>query len=595
MEQQGKGNKLGNAMQMAGSALARKAGKKIGAKVVHFIFVTCAPWSYLAVLILFLLFIMAAIISQVPFASEFGVGDEFDNSSNAMGIEEMELNEFMIEDMLLVVHPQKPKMYLHLENNSYPRNFFGEHEIYETTETITDGVMPNDYYYYDGNEKPHYLETNVIPMESYSAPFRTFYELFAITDIMMDQANTEDPSIPSDVFSNLKTEFEYTFDCKETINPSTGNLMLEDVENYDYYENYYSNIFTTTTKYVDNQLMETTYTITRRLERVPKPYVYVADTSFFTYTFLFHEKEVIEETRYNDNYRYDFDYKADEDGEYVYFAGGYGSEFAYGIWLEDVHGIDPDTVDMSLETHYKKVLVEYYEDSVITGKTDTYMLQKLVAKNQRVPGWIEGLKYEKPIKVEDIENMASLGSALPDSYEFVSEVASWLGKSFKVNGRMISSSLKGDTGNYKVISDDSEILFPIKFDNGSEKIFNLTSLFGYRDSPIDGAYEFHTGIDIAAPLGTPILAADEGIVVLADWVSGYGWTIVMEHPDGKRTLYGHCSGLIAKTNEEVLKGDVIALVGSTGDSTGNHLHFEVQKNGKAVDPLFYLNIEKVSK
>jgi len=98
----------------------------------------------------------------------------------------------------------------------------------------------------------------------------------------------------------------------------------------------------------------------------------------------------------------------------------------------------------------------------------------------------------------------------------------------------------------------------------------------------------HTGIDIAAPKGTPIKASDGGTVVFAGTQNGYGKLIIIDHKNGYKTYYGHCSSLVAKKGQKVAKGTVVAKVGSTGRSTGNHLHFEVRKNNVPLNPSKYV-------
>lgn len=107
----------------------------------------------------------------------------------------------------------------------------------------------------------------------------------------------------------------------------------------------------------------------------------------------------------------------------------------------------------------------------------------------------------------------------------------------------------------------------------------LTSGFGWRGR------EFHLGLDLAAPKGTAIVAADDGTVVEAGWDGGYGYAVRIDHGEGKLvTLYGHLSSIAVKQGQTVKKGDVIGYEGSTGRSTGPHLHFEIWRDGKAVDP-----------
>jgi murein DD-endopeptidase MepM/ murein hydrolase activator NlpD len=116
----------------------------------------------------------------------------------------------------------------------------------------------------------------------------------------------------------------------------------------------------------------------------------------------------------------------------------------------------------------------------------------------------------------------------------------------------------------------------------------VTSGFGYRIHPILGKRLLHTGIDIAAGSGTAIWAADSGKVIYATWSGGYGNTVAIDHGGGISTLYAHQSSMAVSYGQTVSKGEVIGYVGSTGYSTGPHLHFEVRVNGTPVDPMGYL-------
>lgn len=113
----------------------------------------------------------------------------------------------------------------------------------------------------------------------------------------------------------------------------------------------------------------------------------------------------------------------------------------------------------------------------------------------------------------------------------------------------------------------------------------ISSGFGVRHDPLHGRVKRHTGVDIAAPQGTPIAAAAAGKVVFAGRRGGYGNLVEIEHADGQRTRYAHTARLLVKAGDEVKPGQTIATVGSTGRSTGPHLHFEVNKDGTRVDPL----------
>lgn len=115
----------------------------------------------------------------------------------------------------------------------------------------------------------------------------------------------------------------------------------------------------------------------------------------------------------------------------------------------------------------------------------------------------------------------------------------------------------------------------------------ITSPYGYRPHPISGVKKLHRGIDIGAGMGTNVLAADSGTVVTAGWNNSYGYYITINHGSGLVTLYAHNSKLLVSKGDKVSKGQVIAKCGSTGNSTGPHIHFEVQVNGKLQNPMNY--------
>jgi murein DD-endopeptidase MepM/ murein hydrolase activator NlpD len=118
----------------------------------------------------------------------------------------------------------------------------------------------------------------------------------------------------------------------------------------------------------------------------------------------------------------------------------------------------------------------------------------------------------------------------------------------------------------------------------------ISSGYGTRIHPITGVKKKHTGVDFAAPQGTDIHAAEDGVVIVAEWWSGYGNTVIIDHGDNVWTLYGHIrnGGIKVEKGQQVKKGEKIAEVGSTGNSTGPHCHFEVRINGNPVDPMPYL-------
>jgi murein DD-endopeptidase MepM/ murein hydrolase activator NlpD len=115
----------------------------------------------------------------------------------------------------------------------------------------------------------------------------------------------------------------------------------------------------------------------------------------------------------------------------------------------------------------------------------------------------------------------------------------------------------------------------------------ITSPFGDRMHPILGYVRFHAGLDFGADYGSPIFAANSGTVILAGWYSGYGQAVIIDHGGGITTLYGHTSDLYVSEGQTVKRGEPIATIGSSGFSTGPHLHFEVRANGEPVNPINY--------
>ena len=116
----------------------------------------------------------------------------------------------------------------------------------------------------------------------------------------------------------------------------------------------------------------------------------------------------------------------------------------------------------------------------------------------------------------------------------------------------------------------------------------ITSEFGWRYHPIYHTQKYHSGVDIGASYGATIVAADGGTVIYSGWMSGYGYLVQISHGNGYVTYYGHNSSLLVSVGDHVYKGQQIARMGSTGNSTGNHCHFEVRYNGVPKNPLNYL-------
>ena len=117
---------------------------------------------------------------------------------------------------------------------------------------------------------------------------------------------------------------------------------------------------------------------------------------------------------------------------------------------------------------------------------------------------------------------------------------------------------------------------------------SLSSPFGWRIHPISGRSRFHSGIDIPASYGSAIIAPENGVVISAGWQGGYGKAIIIDHGGGLSTLFGHTSAIYVSTGQTVKRGQTIAVIGSTGYSTGPHLHFEVRQNGNPSNPIGWM-------
>ena len=121
------------------------------------------------------------------------------------------------------------------------------------------------------------------------------------------------------------------------------------------------------------------------------------------------------------------------------------------------------------------------------------------------------------------------------------------------------------------------------------EIMKFSSGFGYRNAPTRGASRNHKGIDIPGPVGTPIYATADGTIGRAQWVSGYGKFVEINHGNAVQTRYGHLSAMNVAPGQRIRKGDVLGYMGSTGRSTGSHLHYEVRIAGEAINPTAFLS------
>jgi murein DD-endopeptidase MepM/ murein hydrolase activator NlpD len=191
------------------------------------------------------------------------------------------------------------------------------------------------------------------------------------------------------------------------------------------------------------------------------------------------------------------------------------------------------------------------------------VLQEEADREQRKMSKKVGRTKEELTKIQ--QDRASLEKAL-DEYEKTS--------------REIEASIRKDEQKGTGELGTGHMIWPVRG--------RLSSSFGWRYHPVLRKKKLHNGQDIAVPSGTPVLAADSGVVLVSGWQGGYGNFVAIDHGNGISTCYGHNSRLLVQVGDKVQKGQTIALSGSTGLSTGPHVHFEVRRNGTPINPLPYL-------
>ena len=171
----------------------------------------------------------------------------------------------------------------------------------------------------------------------------------------------------------------------------------------------------------------------------------------------------------------------------------------------------------------------------------------------------------------------------PGDTEFRQLFANWraLDTGRPYNGR--ASTNIADTGSASI-----PMLVPVTTSR------SMSSNFGMRVHPVLGGFRMHKGVDLPASTGTPIHATADGVIGRADWFGGYGLCVEIEHGANLETRYGHMSRIAVAEGQHVHKGDVIGYVGSTGRSTGPHLHYEVRIGGEAVNPVPYLQVAEAA-
>ena len=228
-------------------------------------------------------------------------------------------------------------------------------------------------------------------------------------------------------------------------------------------------------------------------------------------------------------------------------------------------------------------------EEVIRQKTEDVAQEeketsKLVEEQKITLASLESLKAEKSATMKAYEQDEAKYDQIVKSNEAASqEVARLIAQ---------ATAAAASSGGEEVVYTGGKLNWPVPSRAASSS--SLSSGFVNRKRPIGSGWEKHTGYDIPAAYGANIVAAEGGTVITAGWVNGYGNTVMINHGGGIVTLYGHNSSLTVSRGQKVTRGQTIAKCGSTGNSTGNHCHFEVRVNGSPVNPASYLGVANIS-
>ncbi len=220
---------------------------------------------------------------------------------------------------------------------------------------------------------------------------------------------------------------------------------------------------------------------------------------------------------------------------------------------------------------------------------------KLLAQKEQLMQRVSGLEKEWKRLEEEKQKMETKKKAISELEKKLLDIQRYLmERGIKIG----SSGAMGGSNAFKPAEIDSLETLKLLAEETYKSLRSLpigypvsgsiTSTFGLRKNPLGRGYEFHTGIDIETPQDTPVRATADGVVVLADSFGNYGGTIILKHPTGYSTLYAHLSRIEVHDGQHVKAGQIIGRVGSTGRSTGPHLHYEVILDNKALDPMKFL-------
>ncbi|NLM49820.1 MAG: peptidoglycan DD-metalloendopeptidase family protein [Clostridiaceae bacterium] len=255
--------------------------------------------------------------------------------------------------------------------------------------------------------------------------------------------------------------------------------------------------------------------------------------------------------------------------------------------VRDVVRHDKDVLNEMLKTRekivsYKKSIEHKKQETILKREVlDEKMETLKIAKEASEEAYEEYNKAEKEAQAKVAEAQKKESDKKKEYERALAEEKAEREAAARVQKEILNSL--GNTSGTKY--EGGTMAWPVP----AVGLSNITSQYGNRYHPVLKRNRFHSGIDIGAPYGSSIVAANDGTVIKVGYdKNGYGNYLIINHGGGVTTLYGHCSKILVKTNDTVKRGQEIAKVGSTGLSTGNHLHFEVSINGQTQNPMNYL-------
>ena len=248
--------------------------------------------------------------------------------------------------------------------------------------------------------------------------------------------------------------------------------------------------------------------------------------------------------------------------------------------LEVLRRIIDSDINLISEIKKERAQIEAHKKKLEEDRAKLVELEKAALAKQAE---IEQKKAERNVVLQKAQNDRAVAmQAIEELNASSSQISAMLKErqAARAAAAAAAAQAAGQGSSYTWVQGTGQLGWPVSGE--------ITSPYGYRVHPIWGTTIYHSGIDIGVDEGTPVHAADSGVIVWSGWMGGYGYAVVIDHGNGLSTLYGHNSELAVDEGQSVSKGQVVAYAGSTGNSTGPHVHFEVRENGDPVDPMGYL-------